>query len=176
MRTVVVAKNLNTMDATISNNKVAFAAKTNTTIVACSELSVAVAAAANCADTGAVAQPKHLHTSVATVENNNVAGCFSLVWNAHRNKGSAASIDVITRRSRRRCSCLPSLLLMVALSSCICRPDTPSQASSLLIDIQPQAKTQIDKHCMMRSGGRRRRVGGMLPCRCMLAASFGEMR
>ena len=92
MRAVVVAKSLNTMDATISNNKAAFAVKRITTIVACSELSVAVAAAANCADTGAVAQPKHLYTSVATVENNNIASCFLLVWNANRNKGSAASM------------------------------------------------------------------------------------
>ena len=72
MHTIAVAQNLNTMVATVGNNKVAFAVKRNTAI-ASSELSVAAATAADGADAGAVAQPMHLHTSVATVIYSNVA-------------------------------------------------------------------------------------------------------
>ena len=73
MRAVAVAQNLNTMVATVGNNKVAFAVKRNTTIVASSELPVAAAHAADGADVGTVAQPMHLHTSVLTVMYSNVA-------------------------------------------------------------------------------------------------------
>jgi len=71
MRAVAVAQNLNTMVVTVSNNKIAFAVKRNTTIA--SELPVASAPAADGADAGAVAQPMHLHTSVALVKYSNVA-------------------------------------------------------------------------------------------------------
>ena len=71
VRAVAVAQNLNA--ATFGNNKVAFAVKRNTTIVASSELPVAEAPAANGTDAGAVAQPMHLHTSIVTVKYSNVA-------------------------------------------------------------------------------------------------------
>ena len=75
MLAVAVAQNLNTIVVIISNNKVAFAVKRNTTnaIYASSELPVAAAAAADCADVGAVAQPMHLHTIVAYIKYSNVA-------------------------------------------------------------------------------------------------------
>ena len=44
--------------------------------------------------------------------------CHWLLWNAHRSKGRAANNDVSARTSRRCCSCLPSLLLIVTLSGC----------------------------------------------------------
>ena len=72
MRAIAVAKNLNTMVAKVGNNKVAFAVKRNSTI-AFSELPVAATPAADGADVGAVAQPMHLHTSVARVKYSNVA-------------------------------------------------------------------------------------------------------
>ena len=72
MRAVAVAQHLNTMIATVGNNKVALAVKRNTAM-ASSELPVAAALAADCADVGAVAQPKHLHTIVVAVKNSNVA-------------------------------------------------------------------------------------------------------
>ena len=72
MHTVAVAQHLHAMVATVSNNKVAFAVKRHTTKVS-SELPVAAALAADGADVGAIAQPKHLHTSVAAVKDSNVA-------------------------------------------------------------------------------------------------------
>ena len=72
MRAVAVAQHLNTMIATVGNNKVAFAVKRHTTLPGC-ELPVAAAPAADGADVCAVAQPKHLHTSVAAVKYSNVA-------------------------------------------------------------------------------------------------------
>ena len=72
MRAVAVAQNLNTMVATVGNNKVALAVESDTA-TASSELPVAAAPAADGADVGAVAQPIHLHTSVATVKYSNVA-------------------------------------------------------------------------------------------------------
>ena len=72
MRAVAEAHNLNTMVVRVGNNKVAFAVKCNTT-KASSELPVAPALAADGADVGAVAQPKHLHTSVVAVKYSNVA-------------------------------------------------------------------------------------------------------
>ena len=44
--------------------------------------------------------------------------CHWLLRNAHRSKGRAANADVSAGRSRRCCSCLPSLLLIVTLSGC----------------------------------------------------------
>ena len=77
MLAVDVAQHLHTMVGTVGNNKVAFAVKRNTIvrrpIIMASELPVAAALAADGADVGAVAQPKHLHTSVAAVKNSNVA-------------------------------------------------------------------------------------------------------
>ena len=72
MPAVAVAQNLNTMVATVGNNKIAFAVKRNTTI-ASSELPVAAAPAADGADVGAVAQPMHLHTTIVAVKYSNVA-------------------------------------------------------------------------------------------------------
>ncbi len=72
MGAVAVAQHLHAMAGTVGNNKVAFAVKRNTTI-ASSELPVAAAPAADGADVGAVAQPKHLHTSIAAVKYSNVA-------------------------------------------------------------------------------------------------------
>jgi hypothetical protein len=54
------------MVAIVGNNKVAFTVKSDTTI-ACSELSVAAAFAADGAHEGAVAHSKHLHAIVAMV-------------------------------------------------------------------------------------------------------------
>ena len=79
MRAVAVAQHLHTMVVTVGNNKVTFAVKRNTAkassvcIIASAELPVAAALAADGADVGAVAQPMHLHTSVATVKYSNVA-------------------------------------------------------------------------------------------------------
>ena len=74
MRAVAVAQHLHAMVVTVGNNKVAFAVKRQTAIVNASlELPFAAALAADGADVGAVAQPKHLHTSVAAVRNSNVA-------------------------------------------------------------------------------------------------------
>ena len=76
MGAVAVAQHLHAMVATVGNNKVAFAVKRNTAIAiakAYCELPVAAALAADGADVGAVAQPMHLHTSVATVKYSNVA-------------------------------------------------------------------------------------------------------
>ena len=72
VRAVTVANNLNPVVAVVGNNKVALAVKRNTAI-ACSELPVAAALAADGADVGAVAQPMHLHTGVTVVKNSNVA-------------------------------------------------------------------------------------------------------
>ena len=72
MRAIAVAQNLNTMVATVSNYKAAFAVKRNTAI-ASSELPVAAAPAADGADVGAITQPIHLHTRVVTVKYSNVA-------------------------------------------------------------------------------------------------------
>ena len=68
------------MVVTVGNNKVAFAVKRHTAIVrrtvivwtSC-ELPVASAFAADAADVGAVAQPKHLHTRFVAVKYSNVA-------------------------------------------------------------------------------------------------------
>jgi len=78
MRAVAVAQNLNTMVVIVGNNKIAFAVKRNTTmcikvISGVAELPVAAAPASDGADAGAVAQPMHLHTVVATVIYSNVA-------------------------------------------------------------------------------------------------------
>ncbi len=71
MRAVAVAQHLHAMVARVGYNKVAFAVKRNTAMArAYSELPVAAALAADGADVGAVAQPKHLHTSVAAVYSN----------------------------------------------------------------------------------------------------------
>ena len=72
MRAVAVAQHLHAMVVIIGNNKVAFAVKRHTAIASC-ELPVAAAPAAHGADVGAVAQPMHLHTSVADVIYSNVA-------------------------------------------------------------------------------------------------------
>ena len=72
MRAVAVAQNFNTMVAIVGSSKVAFAVKRNIAR-ASSELPVAAAPAADGADVGTVAQPMHLHTSVASVKYSNVA-------------------------------------------------------------------------------------------------------
>ena len=74
MRAVAVAQHLHAIVFTVGNNKVAFAVKRHTAIaIAQAELPVAAALAADGADVSAVAQPMHLHTSVATVKYSNVA-------------------------------------------------------------------------------------------------------
>ena len=60
------------MVAVVGNNKVALAVKRDAAMALC-ELPVAAAFAADGAHVGAVAQSMHLHTSVATVNNSNVA-------------------------------------------------------------------------------------------------------
>ena len=68
MRAVAVAQHLHAMVGRVGNNKVAFAGKRNTAAT-----QTAAANAADGADVGAVAQPMHLHTSVAGVKYSNVA-------------------------------------------------------------------------------------------------------
>jgi hypothetical protein len=61
------------MIATVGNNKVAFAVKRDIAKAAFCELPVAAALAADGADVGAVAQPKHFYTTGVAVKCSNVA-------------------------------------------------------------------------------------------------------
>ena len=65
-------ENLHPMVAWVGNNKVALPVKRDAAVASC-ELPVAAAFAADGAHVGAVAQSKHLHTSVAIVKNSDVA-------------------------------------------------------------------------------------------------------
>ena len=104
------------------------------------------------------------------------SSCFLLLWNAHRSKGRAANDDVSTRTSRRRRSCLPSLLPMVTLSGCMFRRQ---QASALLFE-ESRAKARAYRRGLQAWSGTRSRGQGaagfnfQLVYRIMLVTYFGK--